>query len=188
MGVFIPPRSLRTWGPGSRPLAQEGHTITRVSVLTHRPGQRCSWPRVWTHRLDHALSAPEENRPSLPAWKPFPPRGPQEPESASSQQWRVQRGTGATCGQPAGSDTNEERKVRGYGSASYPTCPFVCRFALGVFKEQGLDLGGISSRSWAPFLQGLSCHTDGLLLRRTTHVSRSYPLAPSGEGLCRSHY
>ena len=65
-----------------------------------------------------------------------------EPESASSQPWRVQQDTGVTCRQPAGSDTIEERKVRGYGSASYPTCPSVCRFALGVFKEQGLDLGG----------------------------------------------
>lgn len=41
------------------------------------------------------------------------PRGPQECESASSQPLRVQRDTGTTCGQPAGSDAIEERTVRG---------------------------------------------------------------------------
>lgn len=88
-------------------------------------GQHCSRPRVWTHRLDHAPSAPEDNRPSLPARKPFSPRGPQEPEAASSQPWRVQVDTGVTRRQPAGPDAIEERTcvARVCFLPALPFCP-----------------------------------------------------------------
>ena len=177
MQVFVPPRSLRTWGPGSRPLAQEGRTATRGSTALGPESGLTAWT---TLRLLRRTTGPH-----FQPGSPFPPEDPrslrQPPPSRGEFRW--------TLAWPAGSllARMPSRKGRVWlGSASCPPCPSVRRCALRAFKEQGLDLGGISSRSWAPFLQGLSCCTDSLLLRRTTHVSRSCPLAPSGEGLCRS--
>lgn len=61
----------------------------------------------------------------------------------------------------------------------------VCSLAFLMSKVQ---VWGMGSSLWGPLLRGLSCPSYSSLLRRTTHVSKSCPLALSGEGLYRSHY
>ena len=171
-------------GSRLRPLAQEGHTVTRGSAALGPKSGLTAWTTLrplW-----------RTTGPHFQPGSPFPPEDPrnlrQPPPSRGEFRQTLAWPAGSLLARPAGSLLARTpcRKGRVWlGSASCPPCPFVCRYALRAFKEQVLDLGGISSRSWAPFLQGLSCCTNSLLLRRTTHVSRSCPLAPSGEGLCR---
>lgn len=88
----------------------------------------------------------------------------------------------------AESGCHQGKPAHGYWSASYRARHSVCGFALVVFTEQGLDLGGLARGCGPLFCKDSHATLTAPLLKRTTHVSKCCPLASFGEDLYQSRY